>query len=528
LIVVDAGAGMVALWSKAHDKYMRMNANGDMDMGPNKGVNDLPKDWAWERFTVVDAGNGDIALHSAIHNKFVRMNNHKDMDSSTTQNADTLPDGWSWERFSVKDLDGSHEAGSGFNTYKKTKCPAVSITSGTATVAFDRAWSGRGKVEIECPDTHLGKLALTCAENAVQWSPVSGSCTEKTCPAKTDKVNGAVLSFPQTLQGKGDIQVPCPPSHTGGHIGRVCAPSVQVWKHRTGECRPKHCPHVKERAPEGLPDDVTHFARTGQGQSITANCPNTHTGTITRSCPANTEVWGPNQGACVIKKCPKMTVDLGLVFAEAKQNTGWVTIACPAGYTGSIQMQCARRSSAWSGKRGSCKKICPRFSNGQHKANWWGSFDNTGWSVANGPITGFYRTGDSWLWNIEEARFRHYENTAGVTCTNANWWSSFDRRGWSQCPNGMFMHGLYRNGRIGRWQDNQLYHIEEAKCCRPVETTSYGHCVNANWWSSFDRQGWSNCPHRYAMTGLFRNGCNAIYCLEEVRCCQLHSSSCSR
>jgi hypothetical protein len=58
--------------------------------GPKrKGV--MPKRWTLEWFTVVNAGNGEIALHSKPHNRFVRMNNGGFMDSSPPSFFNRMP-----------------------------------------------------------------------------------------------------------------------------------------------------------------------------------------------------------------------------------------------------------------------------------------------------------------------------------------------------------------------------------------------------------------------------------------------------
>ena len=44
----------------------------------------------------------------------------------------------------------------------------------------------------------------------------------------------------------------------------------------------------------------------------------------------------------------------------------------------------------------------------------------------------------------------------------ANWWKSFDVEGWNSCPDGTFMTGLWRNNRN---KDNDgIYLIELAEC----------------------------------------------------------------
>ena len=50
--------------SEIHNRYIRMHANGNMDVSDTKGKHELPSGWTWERFTPVDAGNGEWALWS--------------------------------------------------------------------------------------------------------------------------------------------------------------------------------------------------------------------------------------------------------------------------------------------------------------------------------------------------------------------------------------------------------------------------------------------------------------------------------
>ena len=65
----------------------------------------MPADWGWERFTVVDAGNGMVALHSRCHNRFVRVDENGEVDSKGgIRDVDALPDAWEWERFEVRQL----------------------------------------------------------------------------------------------------------------------------------------------------------------------------------------------------------------------------------------------------------------------------------------------------------------------------------------------------------------------------------------------------------------------------------------
>ena len=66
-------------------------------------------------------------------------------------------------------------------------------------------------------------------------------------------------------------------------------------------------------------------------------------------------------------------------------------------------------------------------------------------------------------------------------CSTANWWGSFDHTGWSTCASTYeFMTGLYRNDRES---DDGIFLIEQANCClQDLEST----CTNANWWGVLD------------------------------------------
>merc|ERR1719162_1115761 len=88
---------------------------------------------------------------------------------------------------------------------------------------------------------------------------------------------------------------------------------------------------------------------------------------------------------------------------------------------------------------------------------------------------------------------------ATVAAEKVNWWSSFDKKGWSTCNKGsngyMYMNGLYRNN------CHKLYCIEEVDC----RGDGGDSCYDANWWSSFDKRGWSTCADGSYMSGLYRN-----------------------
>merc|ERR1719271_865949 len=72
-----------------------------MDVSDTKGIDELPDDWTWERFEVVDAGYGEWALWSKVHNRFMRLHADGNMDGSGHKGKNELPHDWTWERFNV-------------------------------------------------------------------------------------------------------------------------------------------------------------------------------------------------------------------------------------------------------------------------------------------------------------------------------------------------------------------------------------------------------------------------------------------
>ena len=74
-----------------------------------------------------------------------------------------------------------------------------------------------------------------------------------------------------------------------------------------------------------------------------------------------------------------------------------------------------------------------------------------------------------------------------MSCETANWWLSFDKEGWSKCANdNLFITGFYRSAKSG---SDGIYHLEKARCCG--SSARYQgesrKCVEANWWTILDR-----------------------------------------
>jgi len=143
--------------------------------------------------------------------------------------------------------------------------------------------------------------------------------------------------------------------------------------------------------------------------------------------------------------------------------------------------------------------------------DWVHAFDQKGWVAVPGVMTGLKRSGCHGLSCIEEAVSA---NLGQDSCYAANWWHSFDREGWSTCADGYYLSGLHRN-----WC-NDLWCLEEAYCCKQALSSGYaGGCTNANWKDSFDKEGYSQCPDHYAMAGFYRSSGNDLRNIEEAKCC---------
>lgn len=68
-----------------------------------------------------------------------------------------------------------------------------------------------------------------------------------------------------------------------------------------------------------------------------------------------------------------------------------------------------------------------------------------------------------------------------------------------------------------------IYNIEESKCCRPQNhPNAYADCYDEDVGISFDKKGWSECKRDgYYMTGIYKSGCEHLYCIEKFKCCSM-------
>ena len=74
-----------------------------------------------------------------------------------------------------------------------------------------------------------------------------------------------------------------------------------------------------------------------------------------------------------------------------------------------------------------------------------------------------------------------------LSCDRANWWSSFDRAGWSVCPKeNTYLTGFWRND--PNLLNNGIHLLEEGKCC-PASDARFDNqpsCVNTDWTRTLD------------------------------------------
>ncbi|XP_028394008.1 uncharacterized protein LOC114518245 [Dendronephthya gigantea] len=158
--------------------------------------------------------------------------------------------------------------------------------------------------------------------------------------------------------------------------------------------------------------------------------------------------------------------------------------------------------------------------------NWWSSFDKKGYSTCSFQSTymnGLYRNdyGSDKIYRLEEVkccgRTPPYYNQP-TQCMAADWVHSLDNNHrWSTCPTGHFLQGLYRS------DGNNLHNIEYGKCCKPANHPYWwGDCYDHDIKISFDSKGVSKCNAEYYMTGLYRGGCDGLSCIEKIKCCKMY------
>ena len=88
---------------------------------------------------------------------------------------------------------------------------------------------------------------------------------------------------------------------------------------------------------------------------------------------------------------------------------------------------------------------------------------------------------------------------------------------WASCPEDYdFLRGFYHSN------ETFLDNIEQALCCRPKTYISRTtDCYLEDVGQKLDTEGWNTCRDWYYMAGVYRGGCNALSCIETLKCCKI-------
>ncbi|XP_028400042.1 fibropellin-1-like [Dendronephthya gigantea] len=112
------------------------------------------------------------------------------------------------------------------------------------------------------------------------------------------------------------------------------------------------------------------------------------------------------------------------------------------------------------------------------------------------------------------------QSKANGSCKNANWWRSFDSTGWSRCPStSPYINGLYRS-KTSLPSSDSIQLLEEAKCCEGYKNLK-SECLVVDWTISFDKdKTWNLCTDGYYLSGLYRSSGNNLHNIEKAWCCK--------
>ncbi|XP_078368380.1 uncharacterized protein LOC144652235 [Oculina patagonica] len=165
-----------------------------------------------------------------------------------------------------------------------------------------------------------------------------------------------------------------------------------------------------------------------------------------------------------------------------------------------------------------------------YAVDWRITLSQPGWSncsCSGSYLTGFWRendavfSADDGIDNIKQGGCcippQEYEDDTPV-CQTVDWKNVLSGNNqWALCPEGFFLQGIYRSN------DTWLHNIEQALCCKPRNFQNMKlDCYDENVRISLDEKGWSMCKrYWYDMVGIYREGCDHLYCIEMIKCCRM-------
>jgi hypothetical protein len=346
---------------------------------------------------------------------------------------------------------------------------------------------------------YKGNVTRVCEAEAQAWSAPVGTCVEKTCPRQIENSDGALVDFPETAQGSGTITITCPDTHEG-KLSLDCNPDVEQWSNLQGECVATCVilqPQVKRET--ALYNGEVQVEV--QWQASTKDDPSSPC-CDKPPCPFTITVFDNTTGAVV----PNLDIR---VDREKDQAT-------VAGlYPNKLYKYRVALDVTYSDTSPSQTK------------DWGRPFDVKGWNGCDqrAPgsqskyVRGLVRTELNILPNMNAfcGVDRSTDADGKLECYDAEWDFTFDRKGLSQCADGYFITGFYKNS------CNELSCVEKARCCRSstLKPTSFnGECKMVDVTDTFDKAARVGCPQDYFVAGLERSDGMGIGHIEKLKCCK--------
>ena len=102
---------VITIYNWKHKRFIQMESNGKLkrSLFSYPSVRTGPS-WKSTYFTVVDAGDGLIALHNKVYNRFLKMSSNREVTGTSTKDPLELPDNWNDSKYAVVPV-GNKEIG---------------------------------------------------------------------------------------------------------------------------------------------------------------------------------------------------------------------------------------------------------------------------------------------------------------------------------------------------------------------------------------------------------------------------------